>query len=97
MTPVFYDNAPGYKQIDRGWIVLCATPDCTGAERPRIGASTMTCVACDATWPITWPVDRADIERVLADRPVPATRAWLPTETVADLAAENAAHGIAGY
>lgn len=36
----------------------------------------------------------SEIERLLVLRPHLATRNWLPTETVADLRAENAAFGI---
>lgn len=36
----------------------------------------------------------AEIEQVLAMRPNPANRNWLPTETVLDLILENEAHGI---
>jgi hypothetical protein len=41
-----------------------------------------------------WPADIADLERVLLARPIPATRNWTPGETLLELVAENAAHGI---
>lgn len=54
--------------------------------------------------PVQWPEERPDIEAVLAERPVPGTRNWTPAarpgwsrgrgETVADLVAENEAHGL---
>lgn len=41
-----------------------------------------------------FPEDRTEIERLLLLRPAPENRNWLAGETVAQLAAENAAHGI---
>lgn len=38
--------------------------------------------------------DRAAIEAVLICRPDPLTRNWAPGESVADLIAENVAHGV---
>lgn len=74
------------------WIVSCpcgeipiASPDWDEAR----------CFQCGAIYrALTWPTDRAAIEAVLLARPTAATRTWLPHETVADLEAQNAAHGI---
>lgn len=39
--------------------------------------------------PVIWPEDRMAIEKVLLMRAAPETRNWLPTETLADLIAQN--------
>jgi len=39
--------------------------------------------------PVEMPADRKEIERILLERPVPETRDWSPTETAAQLRAEN--------
>ena len=44
---------------------------------------------------VVLPPDRAALEAALLRRPLAATRNWHLNETVADLAAENAAHGVA--
>lgn len=59
------------------------------------------------TVPIDWPPNMADIMAVLALRPIPHTRNWYPKDhdtalkfhvphgqTVDDLRAENASHGV---
>ena len=43
---------------------------------------------------VTLPPDRAAIDAALLRRPLAATRHWHPGETVAELHAENAAHGV---
>lgn len=61
-----------------GWCVRCGNAAASGCWRPVLLP----------------PADeRAAIEAVLACRPDIATRNWAPGETVADLVAENAAHG----
>jgi hypothetical protein len=57
-------------------------PDCA-----MQGNSFMACA-------LVWPEDRAEIERLLLLRNDPNTRNWLTTETVDDLARENAEHGV---
>jgi hypothetical protein len=49
---------------------------------------------CGLTCPADWPPNVADIEALVMPRPVPATRNWLPGETMLDLLAENIEHGI---
>jgi hypothetical protein len=82
------------------WIVEC--PDCNGAEMAWKQWPLFVCATC---WngaaevpytfrPVRFPEYETAIERVLMARPVPATRNWLPGESVADLEAENAAHGL---
>jgi hypothetical protein len=41
-----------------------------------------------------WPPNVEDIERLLAQRPVPAARNWAPGEDVHDLLEENLRHGL---
>lgn len=65
------------------------------------------CSYCKATAPIEWPTGMADIMAVLQLRPIPHTRNWYPAEhdtavkhrvpngqTVDELRAENAEHGV---
>lgn len=49
---------------------------------------------CWRTVLVPTPEERARIEAVLLCRPDPATWNWRPGETVADLIAENVAHGV---
>jgi hypothetical protein len=86
------------------WIAEC--PDCraqgrTSAEYVWLATPLLFCTRCGnrdvgGRWrPVAVPVERAEIERLLLARPDPETRAWVPGETVAALAAENAALGVA--
>lgn len=43
---------------------------------------------------VRFPKDRETIERLLGRRPLIRSRNWRDPETVADLKAENAAHGV---
>lgn len=65
------------------------------------------CSYCQATAPIEWPPDMAEIMAVLVLRPVPHTRNWYPKDhetavrfrvphgqSVDDLRAENVEHGV---
>lgn len=65
------------------------------------------CSYCKLTAPIDWPPNLAEITAVLALRPIPHTRNWYPAghdtaikyrvphgQTVDELRAENAAHGV---
>lgn len=88
------------------WVADCSRPDCTGAELAVPGEA-FHCHNCGQLDTVTWPDNPDDIDAVLKLRPVPGTRNWFPKghplaeayqlpagETVADLVAENAAHGI---
>lgn len=88
------------------WVAFCGRPFCVHAEwygpSPNAGvggltATHMMCPACGWAGPAKWPPPtvRRGVEQILADRPDPATRNWLPHETLADLTLENALHGIA--
>jgi hypothetical protein len=80
---------------DGRWVADC--PDC--------GAG----ISVDPEWPLAGcfecfrlfsalvvPPRWREIEAALEARPKPATRNWLPRESVADLLVENAAHGVRG-
>ena len=80
------------------WIVEC--PVCNGAEFAWKEWPLFLCATCwngangYAFRPVVFPDDVEAIERVLMARPVPDRRNWLPGESVADLMAENEAHGL---
>ncbi len=79
------------------WIAHCPAPYCRGAADLDYGQQRMVCVEpwCGAESAVVWPPNVADVEYVLAMRPDPITRNWETGETVADLMAENIAHGVA--
>lgn len=73
------------------WVVLCPCGDAPMASPEWDVARCFECGAIYAA--LAWPADRSAIEAALVVRPA-AVRAWLPTETVADLLAQNAANGV---
>lgn len=83
------------------WIVRCPSPRCGGSTIVPTACDRYFCTNClNAThanrWlHVAWPDadELAAIERVLMQRPVPATRNWDPPETVAVLEAQNLAAG----
>lgn len=86
------------------WVAQCPRPWCVNADHygpgpttGRIGGLTddaFHCMRCGLVCPAVWPENRVDIQQVLNQRPMFETRNWLPEETVFDLIAENAAHGL---
>ena len=80
------------------WVALC--PECGGAEYVWWSDPRFFCIGCRNAAiggrfrPLRLPANRAEIEAALMARPDPATRGWSPSETVDDLLAENAAHGV---
>jgi hypothetical protein len=48
---------------------------------------------CGEVFTVEWPLWIAEIEAVMAERPIP-NRNWYPHETLADLLAENVEHGL---
>lgn len=80
------------------WVAQC--PDCAGAQLAARTDRRLLCSGCGNViagrrWrPVVWPDDTDAIEQVLAVRPLAHNRNWHPGETVADLVAENAAHGL---
>lgn len=72
--------------------------DCPCGDAPVIDPdwSLACCLSCGAIYrTIVLPKGAADIETALLARPYPLNRFWFPSETVADLQAENAAHAVA--
>jgi hypothetical protein len=75
------------------WLVKC---ECAGCELVDLERPVVMCASC---WnladdhqfrTVAVPLERAQIEAALVVRPDRANRNWKPTETVADLLAENA-------
>lgn len=67
------------------------------ANTGHLGGLTDTsfrCAHCGLACRVEWPKDRAAIDALLAARPVPATRNWLPGEPLESLVAENMQHGL---
>lgn len=83
------------------WIVRCPAPGCGGVQLACATDRRFLCVAClnmgsDGRWVyVVWPDERDDIEEVL-ERRMPGNRHWLPGEPLANLVAENIAHGLGG-
>lgn len=86
-----------YAEANHGrWIAQCPAPFCSSAMQIVIGQDAFLCGGnggCGATAPLVWPADPDGIQALLLMRPVPATRNWLPGETLEQLIAENAEHG----
>lgn len=86
------------------WIARCPRPFCPNAEHfgadPKTGhvggltGAGFRCSHCDLVCGADWPPNVDDIEYLLSLRPVPSTRNWDPGETIHDLLAENARHGV---
>ncbi len=90
------------------WVVECDAADCRGAidVSQHLSAAGIVCDCQDRTAcyhqtdpcghiiRIDWPGFRTELWRILAVRPDPITRNWLPGETVEDLKAENLLHGM---
>lgn len=80
------------------WIVDC--PDCNGAEFVWLDQLVMMCQSCwnssvGGKWRrVRIPADVQQIEAALEKRHAPQNRNWEPGETVADLKADNRAHGL---
>lgn len=79
------------------WLARCPAPWCTNAvalERFQLEFACAGMDGCGCVTDVVWPPDPAAIELLLTMRPVPRTRNWLPGESLEDLLAENATHGI---
>lgn len=73
------------------WVLRCACGDCAVVD-PE--AAIALCCWCGAQYAdLSLPANRQVIEAILLCRPDPRTRNWAEPETVADLLAENVAHG----
>lgn len=91
-------GSPVYARADHGrWIVDCDVDQ--NAQYVDDGDLRFFCITCfnvgnAAQWrEIIWPTDADEIESALMVRAV-ANRNWIPGETVANLEAENVAHGL---
>lgn len=90
--------APVWVSMGR-WVASCPYEGCGGVTMAEPGWPFM-CPAClngavGRTWrAVQWPERAADIEEVLVRRPIPATRNWLPGETVDRLMSENRLAGL---
>lgn len=70
------------------WVVVC--PACGSGCATDPAWRLACCFACGAVYEsVLFPSDATVIETVLIERPATATRNWQPSETVADLRAEN--------
>lgn len=86
------------------WVADCPLPGCDGAEFVSLRNPVFFCCECrnQVTAHLPIPVQlpspelRAEVERCLVARPVPATRNWLPGEPVAGIESENALHEVSG-
>lgn len=79
------------------WIARCPAGLCTNAIQVARRQQTFECIgagSCGWTSTIVWPADPESIEVLLALRPDEKTRSWLPGESLAQLLAENTAHGL---
>jgi hypothetical protein len=86
------------------WVAKCPRPWCVHADHygpgpntGRLGGLTKTafhCLRCGLICPADWPPNAADIEVVLAQRPMYETRNWRPGEYLDDLIVENITHGL---
>jgi len=89
------------------WIAECPRPFCGNAEMfgqcrdgtvGGLSGASFRCRieygGCGLVCRAEWPPNMADIEALVMPRPVPATRNWLPGESLHDLLAENLEHGL---
>jgi len=82
------------------WLARCPDQHCAGAELVSKQDPRFWCCSCQnehvgGLWiPVVFPKQAGAIEDLLNQRPRPNTRTWQLTETVKDLAHENAAHGV---
>lgn len=87
-----------YVEVEHGiWMVRC--PHCPSAQRACFSDRRFYCVDKDCPRPfpgawltVVWPDNWAQIEQLLLVRPDSRYQHWQPTETLADLEAQNAEH-----
>jgi hypothetical protein len=93
---VHVDEAPRPARIDaNSWIVDC---DCGAGNATDPSWGIACCYGCGAVHTVIEfpaPATRELVEAALLERRRPFDRAWRPGESVADLAAENVAIGVA--
>ena len=90
------------------WVADCTRPDCNNTEMLGLFSPLpLYCSYCKHIDTVDWPNDGQVIQDVLDRRPIPHTRNWYPKDhdlavragiphgqTVDDLLAENAEHGV---
>lgn len=79
------------------WVARCPAGLCTNAVQVNRWQQRYECVGaggCGWTSYISWPPDPEAVETLLAMRPDPNTRSWVPGETLQDLLLENGQHGV---
>lgn len=76
------------------WVSECGGLHCRNAWQVEPGETSWACYLCGSVNDVRWPNDPAAIEYLLSLRPDVITRNWVPGETIQDLIAENALHGI---
>lgn len=84
------------------WLALCQTESCNGAEYVNLDELLFFCCECRNAESDHHAIrvvlpdakTRKQVEAYLGARPAWETRNWHPTETVAQLRAENREHGI---
>jgi hypothetical protein len=84
---VFYDHGR--------WLTVCPNEP-LGSIIVIPEQVTVACPRCGRRWPLSWPAEREEIERICLFRPEARNRSWKPGETVDDLRRENEAHGCFG-
>ena len=94
------DREPITARVNYGrWIADC--PFCSGAEMVHTENLVFFCCECRNRSVggdfvrVVMPGDAARIEELLVARPAPGNMNWSPGETLADLRADNRAHGVA--
>jgi hypothetical protein len=89
------------------WVAECGTDGCGGAMSVDVEEPLFYCWVCGNQWAngawarVEFPARREEIERLLLLRPAAngmeaVNRNWVVGEPLANLEAENAAHGIGG-
>jgi|SRR5581483_3580028 len=93
--PFVADSAAVTPIVSGGrWVVVCADCDNVPSYDPEWQLA--CCPECGAIYDaVAPPADWLEIERLLMARPDLRTRHWTPDQSVAQLRAENAAHGVA--
>ncbi len=83
------------------WVVDCPADDCeavlfanrTECECRDVSVCEHPLIPCGVSLQVVFPADRVGIDRLLGSRPR-RNRNWIPSESVADLKAENMLHGV---
>lgn len=73
------------------WVADCS---CSGGIVASPELDEAACTDCGTVFPIRFPEARPEIEKVLLARAEDKNRNWRPGETIGQLQAENAEHGV---